>query len=725
MKKSLLERILIGLMLGISAATVVFIITELLFPTVFDNFEAQTLDQRYTLRIHKLEKARADAKIEDIIIVDIDNRSLNKLGRFHQWPRDYYAALTNKLADAGAIVIGFDILFMERDVDRATDSLFVEATDYAQNVSHALSFSEAEPDKFLYKMESPPPGLEFEKFSYQFPPPIQNIFPKSDRFDGKFIELYNASQQLGFVNFQPDNDSVIRKMPLFMNFADRLYPSLPLAMVFYLFDIQQDQIQIDPGKSVKLNITSESGSETVNLPIDQKGNLLINYYGTYQTFRYIPFYDVYANRVPAEFFQGKIVLFGATAAGLYDMRPVPFQKAFPGVEIHANILYNILNQDFITKTSALLNIIILFTLCILIGIFSSSFKMIYNIPFLLLVAAGFVFYTHHAFQNQNLWIENVQPFIGIMLSQVAVLGYKYFNELKDKRRIKGMFQNYLSPTVVSELLKKPDMLKLGGERKIATAFFSDIKNFTTFSEDLQPEELVMDLNEYLSAMTEIVLKYEGYLDKYEGDAIVAIFGIPIKQSDHALRSCKAALDMQKKLVELRKKWKSEKKPLFETRIGINSGPMIAGNIGGTDRFDYTVIGDSVNLASRLEGANKMYGTSIIISEESYRQVKNELICRELDFLRVKGKTKPVRVYELLGRKGEKFDPKSIQCLGYFAKGLKTYRKRDWIHAYDIFQKALSICPDDGPSNEFIRRCKIFIENPRPDDWDGVFELRSK
>jgi adenylate cyclase len=279
--------------------------------------------------------------------------------------------------------------------------------------------------------------------------------------------------------------------------------------------------------------------------------------------------------------------------------------------------------------------------------------------------------------------------------------------------------------VVDELIRNPNMLKLGGERKYATAFFSDIKDFTTVSERLTPEELIMQLNEYLSAMTDIVLAYGGYLDKYEGDAVVAVFGVPVDQTDHAERACLAALDMQRTLIDLRKKWSAESRPAFEARIGLNSGPMIAGNIGGKNRFDYTVIGDSVNLASRLEGANKMYGTKIMIGEETYEKAKEKIIARELDFLRVKGKTRPVRVYELLARRSDGFEQNWATAFTHFARGLEQYRLQQWQKAISEFRKVLELKPDDGPAKEFLRRCDIFLQSPRPPDWDGVFEMRSK
>jgi adenylate cyclase len=725
MRKNTLRRLFIGNVIGLATAVVIILITEVLFPEFFDNFEAKSFDIRYSTKIKKLEASRDGQAIDDIVIIDIDNRSLNQFGRFQQWPRDYYTAVIKFVSESGAVVIGIDVLFMEQDIDRVADTLLVQATRQAGNVCHSLSFSKAEPGAFLYKMDAPPAELDTAGYSYLFSNDIITHFPHADRFDGKFFRLYNVAQKLGFVNFQPDNDSVIRKMPLFMNFAGELYPSLAMAMILYLYDVQNNEIEINPGKFVRIGLSADSSMDQITIPIDNQGQMLINYQGSFQTFRYVSFYDAWANRVPAEFFKGKVVLIGASAAGLYDLRPVPFQNAFPGVEIHANILSNILSQDFIQQTPKIICCIILVLLCMMISSIAISFRIRYNTPIILILSAGFIYATFLLFSNNNLWVENVRPIIGIIFCHIGVLTYRYLDENKDKRKIKGMFQHYISATVVNELLKNPGMLKLGGERKVATAFFSDIKSFTSVSETLEPEKLVSVLNEYLSAMTDIILRYEGYLDKYEGDAIVSMFGIPVEQNDHAVRACNAALDMRKELAILRQMWKREGKPAFEARIGINSGPMIAGNIGGKDRFDYTAIGDSVNLASRLEGANKMYNTIIIISEDTFYHVHEKFWCRELDFIRVKGKNQPVRIYELIGRKTEEIDPIRSSSLEYFLKGLEIYRKQDWIHAYDLFQKALKLKPDDGPSLEFIRRCKKFIENPRPVDWDGVFEIRDK
>ncbi len=725
MKTKTLRAFYIGNLIGLATAAVIILITAGLFPGLFDGFEAKTLDLRYASKIRKLEATRAGQTIDDIVIIDIDNRSLNQFGRFQQWPRDYYTDVLHFLAESGALVIGFDVLFMEPDIDRVADQQLVEATAKAGNVCHAFSFSRAEPDAFLYKMDALPEALDQSGFSFIFAESIVKRFPAADRFDGKFYSLYNAARRIGFVNFLPDNDSVIRKMPLFMNFGGELYPSLAMAVVLYLYDIHNNQIEIKPGKYIRLSVVTPKKQQRITIPIDKQGQMLINYMGSFQTFRYVSFYDVWANRVPAEFFNDKVVLIGASAAGLFDLRPVPFQNALPGVEIHANIICNILTQNFIHRVPTVVNWLILALLCMVISTIAISFRIKATIPMILVLSIGFVFMTFWTFNNYNIWIENVRPMLGILFSHIGVLTYRYLHESKDKRKIKFMFQHYLSSTVVNELLKNPSMLKLGGERKIATAFFSDIKDFSTIAENLEPEQLVSVLNEYLSAMTDVVLRYEGYLDKYVGDAIVAIFGIPVEQSDHAIRACNAALDMRKELIILRQMWKRQGKPGFEVRIGINSGPMIAGNIGGTNRFDYTVIGDSVNLAARLESANKIYGTSIIISEETFAHVHSNFWCRELDAIRVKGKSKPVRIYELIGRKSEEIDPVRASSLEYFLKGLEIYRQRDWIHAFDLFQKALILNPHDGPSREFIRRCKFYIENPNSANWDGVFEMKEK
>ncbi len=710
--------------LGLVAAIAIGLVTELPLGHIFESFEAKTLDWRYGQRLERLTQQRAGVPIEDIVIVDIDDRSLEKLGPFSQWPRTYHAKLIDYLTSGHALAIGFDVLFMEPSRDPAVDDSLTLATSRSDVVYHAMAFSAADPDIFLYAMDAPPPGFHSERYSFKFPEQATSRLPSTERMDGKIVRLYNAAAGIGFVNFSPDDDSVIRRMPMFINFAGRQYPTLSLAIIRGLLNLSASDITLKPGKRIVLS-PPQSPGQCVIVPIDSRGRMLINYLGTMGTFRYVSYYDVLMERVPAEIFEGKIVLVGTSAAGLADIRPVPFQGAFPGVEIHATIIHNILHQQFIARPGKVLVYVLALILAVAVAIMAMYLKPWLSGPAALLLSATYLIVSFQLFARTAIWLELVRPMLILVFSYLGVFIFRYVEEEKSKRKIKGMFQYYLSASVVDELIKNPQMLKLGGERRTATAFFSDIKDFTTVSEGLSPEELVALLNEYLSAMTAIVFANQGFLDKYEGDAIMAVFGVPVPREDHAVCACKAALEMQRKLAKLRPKWQAEGKPELEARIGINSGPMIAGNIGGEQRFDYTVIGDSVNLASRLEGANKAYGTSILISAFTYELLNGQFVTRELDLLRVKGKTLPVRVYELVAEHPRELAGHQLRALQLFAEGLQAYRERRWEEALANFEAVLAIRPDDGPAQVYCQRCRVFQESPPLPDWDGVFEMKSK
>jgi adenylate cyclase len=733
MAESLFKRALLGAALGLLAGVIVLIVTSAL--PAFNNFENKTLDLRYERRLKHLREQRGDASIDHIIVVDIDNRSLEKLGRFQQWPRRYHARVIDYLRSSGATCIAFDVLFMERDAKPMEDSLLIWSTQNAENVIHAIFLEQENPEAFLYKMDKPPAGFDAARFVLPLPSQAVAELGPFDRFDGKLMELYNNSAGVGFVNFLPDEDSAIRRMPLFLNFAGQAYPSFALAVVMQVAGLSNKDIAVELGREVRLGKVGnpdfpsekpkESREKVLPIPIDTQGRVLINYFGKQKTFRYVSYYDVLERRLPPETFQDRIILVGTSAAGLADLRPVPFETAFPGVEVHANIIYSILTQEFITQQSQTLSLVVMLIFAMIAGVITMIWSPWLGILFVLLLSGGYIWLTNWIFTDRNAWIPQVQPMLSFGIAFISVMVYRFLSEERQKQLIKGMFVHYASELIVNELIKDPSKLKLGGDKKYATAFFSDIKDFTTVSEKLAPEKLITQLNEYLSAMTDIVLEYGGYLDKYEGDAVVAVFGVPVDQTDHAERACLAALDMQKVLVDLRKKWSAEKRPAFEARIGLNTGEMIAGNIGGKNRFDYTVIGDSVNLASRLEGANKMYGTKIMIGEETYNLAKAKIVARELDFLRVKGKAKPVRVYEVLARRSDGFAESLNTGFTHFARGLELYRLQEWQKAIAEFRRVLEFKPDDGPAKEFLRRCDIFMQSPRPPEWDGVFEMRTK
>jgi len=297
-------------------------------------------------------------------------------------------------------------------------------------------------------------------------------------------------------------------------------------------------------------------------------------------------------------------------------------------------------------------------------------------------------------------------------------------EEREKKKIRGAFQYYLTASVVEEMLKNPDKLKLGGEKKDLTVLFSDIRGFTSISENMTPEGLVKLLNEYLTSMTDMVFKHDGLLDKYIGDAVMAFWGAPLDQPDHARRACLTALDMLDELHRLQKKWSAEGLPFLNIGIGVNAGPMVVGNMGSARRFNYTVMGDSVNTGSRLEGLNKVYGTNIIVSQMTFEQVQGEFLGRELDLVRVKGKGQPVKIFELLAPKATASADQQALA-GVFHAALEEYRKRNWEKAREILQSLLARFPHDGPAKIYLERLETLSQNPPPADWDGVYTMTTK
>ncbi len=291
--------------------------------------------------------------------------------------------------------------------------------------------------------------------------------------------------------------------------------------------------------------------------------------------------------------------------------------------------------------------------------------------------------------------------------------------------IHGAFAHYVPEEVVAQILEDPDKLSLGGEQCVVSVLFSDVAGFTSISEKLSPAELVHLLNEYLTEMTNIVLENQGIIDKYEGDAIMAEFGVPVPYGNHPYMACKTALEMQRKLQQMREQWKKENKPPLTARVGINTGEVIVGNMGSQNVFDYTVMGDHVNLGSRLEGANKFYGTDIMISEFTYKFVKDDFYTRPLDLIRVKGKKKPIKVYELIAFKEDKLVDNYLQMLSFYNQGLKSYQAREWDAAIDSFEYCIKLVPQDMPSEEYRKRCIDYKFNQPPEDWDGVTDMLSK
>jgi len=717
MFKKHFNKILSGALLGFVSAIVIFIIARFAANDLFYTYEAKTYDWRMQ------RKVMDQPTIEDIVIVDIDQRSISNLGKYSQWPRSYHSEVVRFLNQSGAAAVGLDILY-DRDTYRPEqDQEFVRDVREAGNVYTALYFAMADSENWLPVMSDEPKAFNAPQFYYKLPVSNTRNFRREERLENEFTELINASNGCGHVNFNADADGIVRNIHLFTNFNNHFYPSLAFKIFMDLIGV--DSLSFTEKSNLGLHSAGQSLGE---IPINEHGDMLINYEGQFKTFRYLSFYDVLKHEernLDSTFFQNKIVLVGTSLPGLFDLRSIPLMQAFPGVEIHANILYTLLKQNFIypqNDTSALLMLIIF---GVVMGILLSYTSAIVSVVLIVVVGIGHVVVSSMLFFNDNLWIEMVTPLLTIFLTFTSVYMFRYLTEERNKRFIRSAFSFFVTKSVVDELLANPEKIKLGGEKKLCTVLFSDVQGFTTIAEQLDPEDLVALLNEYLTAMTNIVFKYHGMLDKYEGDAIMAVFGAPIDHGNHAFNACCTALEMQAELIRMRNVWREQGKPDMITRVGINTGMMVVGNMGSAERFDYTVMGDAVNLGARLEPANKEYNTLIMIGEETFKLAGDLIIVRPLDLLQVKGKTEPARVYELLGTSENGITDDMHRVIDLYQRGFENYLKQSWDYAINYFQQALSIRPEDGPSKRYIQRCEVFRQSPPGEGWDGVWRMTTK
>jgi adenylate cyclase len=433
--------------------------------------------------------------------------------------------------------------------------------------------------------------------------------------------------------------------------------------------------------------------------------------------------DEYEIAEYAPLVKDKIVFIGDTSEVGHDLFDTMVGQAF-GVEILAQEVATLLRGAPLRSASNKLEaaMLVLFLLCLILA---HRFKNPLLRGFITIVLTAlycfvcvlFYVYTHTI-------ISMTYTLMAALGGFITINGHLFILERKQKSFITNAFGQYLSPKVIDMLVKNPDKLSLGGERREMTAYFSDVASFSSISEKLSPDQLVALLNEYLTEMTDIIAKYDGTVDKFEGDAIIAFWGAPLDQPDNALKCCLATIDMQNRMKEIRARFEEEGKPVLNVRMGINTGPMVVGNMGSQTRMDYTIMGDSVNLAARLEGANKYYDTYTMISHFTYDKVKDEVEVRELDTIRVVGKKEPITVYELLETKGN-LDDQTADLVNRYNSALELYKNRQFGEAKTEFEFILQDNPEDGPSKTYISRCEAYLEDPPGEDWDGVYNLTAK
>ena len=690
--------------------------------TTFISLEHDLLDYRFKLR------GPLDISESPVLILAIDDQSDESTPSRWPWPREYFAHVIENLNDAGVKAIGIDVIFEQADFSpdgSQSDQRLADALRQYKNV--VLAGKLVVPTGRAQMVTLVPP---YEKF-------------------------LNSGVKWGLVSFDLDEDGFYRRYLVGQSFNDSVYASFAVD----LFKIYKD---LDPATPVEDHGTYFTIGP-YHIPKINSYSSIINYSGPSGTFpRYsfdtvlddedfdmIEEYDMDSFDDPGDpdiglppgllhsgDLKGKIVLIGSMVQEHHDDFPTPFlevrdeegrlaQILTYGVEIHANMLQMLLSEKYLSQLPYIwevLTLLILSVLVFLIIRYLPTFWGLFTVTFLII---AFFFTAFVFFSNLSTIVDIITPVLTIFMAYGGHTVYRYILSQHEKRMITGAFSHYVPKKVVDQILADPDKLALGGEEREVTVMFTDVAGFTSISEKLSPSQLVKLLNEYLTEMTDTVLAHEGIIDKYEGDAIMAEFGVPVPSTDHAKMACQTALVMQKKLTRLREKWKKEGRPELRARIGINTGVVIVGNMGSRDVFDYTVMGDAVNLGSRLEGANKFYGTYIMISEFTYKFVKDDFYTRELDLIRVKGKEQPIKVFELIASGQDKLSDEFSKMLALYEKGLAHYKALEWNEAIDSFEAALKLFPEDTPSQEYRSRCIEYKFNSPGPEWDGVTVMKEK
>lgn len=684
---------------------------------ILDIIELKAIDWRFE---HKVDWQN-NKKIEDIIIIDIDKRSVKKMGKLLRWSHETHASLIEYLNESGATIIIFDIIF-DAQSDDSENSAFLHATKNGENVFHALFFSKEDDSLFHDTMTDLPAGYEGE----------QNVvlndvgscvqFPRFSRIENDYFELLNASLRNGFVNSFPDRDGTVRRSPLFIQFLDGWYPSLVCAAWMHLKGVTDISCENkDPGS---LSVTMSTGRK-ISVPLDRKGRCWINYPGRFGTFRYISYYDVIQKRIPQSFFTDKIIMVGSTLAGAFDLKSTPLQALYPGVEIHASLLYTLLQENFLRQTTFGDELLLILLITFFTAMVAHYTRPILAFFLLIVIEVSFVLLSLLLFSQNNLIVNTTKPMLAGLFVFIILLLYRYFIEEREKRRIKNYFRRYVASEIVENVLSKENGLVLGGEERELTIVFSDIRNFTNMSESQAPSKVVTFLNRYMTIMTEVLKQNKGTLDKYIGDAIVAMFGAPGWRPNHAKQAVNAAVGMLQKVKMLQSEFSDTIFSDFSIGIGINSGKVIVGNMGSEMIFDYTAIGDEMNLASRLEGLTKFYSVPIIISEKTYNQLNDDFICRKLDSVIVKGKKDAVTIFEVLGaaNAGDAMQLKMIK--ESFEHALALYRTMQFQKAKAEFEDFLALLPGDPVAKIYWERCLSYELNPPPADWSGHWKMETK
>lgn len=680
-------------------------------------------------------KTRTGVKATKVALMHIDEKSVtafkDKYGRVFSWPRSLHAQALRNLADAGARVVAYDILFDAPGCPATAPQPCAEDVDFSEAMKYARSRPGGGTQVLLATVGSPP---EPEGPKPGEPLRYRDVIPP-------IPDLASNATGLAQIHPSPDDDGNVRRMPLVAVMKGQEVPAISL---------QSAAAYLRRPKAVEqLGLSDGAGYVYFAgrpIPTDENFRVIVNYQGKPshlpEQVKDVPmatlsFSDVVNNTFDKNIAKDKVIFVGLTAIGFADDYQVPTSPPglkMSGVEVHAQTAEMILRSAYLQVQSRTSTIVAIVLLTLIPGIILARFQPVLAggvtvALFLAYIVTTIVYagQSESTLDKANTFtiLNNVYPGLAMLTTFIVVMLYRIIFEQAEQRATKGVMGKYLSPAVMTEVLKDPDGLKLGGQKRELSVLFSDIRGFTSVSEKMEPSELVHFLNEYLTEMTDIVFTHKGVLDKYMGDAIMAFWGAPTEQPDHALQACKTAYHMMRRLRELQVGWTARGLPPLNIGVGVNSGPMIVGNVGSKSRFDYTVMGDAVNLGSRLEGVNKEYGTNILLSDSTYAHIKDQVAARFLDLITVKGKKEPTAIYELLAPIAEMEGVVPDGFLETWAAAMELYKAQQFAEAKVLFTKVLQMRPSDGPALVFQARCDEMAADPPGVEWDGVYAMTHK
>ncbi|HEY2995454.1 MAG TPA: adenylate/guanylate cyclase domain-containing protein [Methylomirabilota bacterium] len=688
MKPGARRRLLVGAAIGVAVAAA---LGAGFLAGYFAGFQARFVDFLFASR--PARPARA------CTLVAIDQRSnralLPRYGTMSTWPRALYAQALERLGELGPRVIVLDVFF---DAARPDD---VELTAVMRRLGNVLTPAEAQGPQ----RARPAPGVAQEFDVFVRPTPAVRA----------------AAAGEGFVNITTDADTVVRATPLLLRADGEELPAAVLAAVARF--VRRPSVIDTPPSEDEVYAAGRA------IPVSPAGNMRINFLGPpagvsgSTVFPLVSFVDVLEGRVDPVVVRDRIVILGQTIRGADEhSTPTSAHTRMWGAEVLASAVETILTDRYLVDASLGTQLALLGLAGVLAGLLAAAWRPWRALAGTLALLALYFVAAILAFERGL--VMSVSPMLALALAFAAVLGYRVVFEQAEQRRVRDVIGRYLSPGVSRWVLDDPARLALGGETREMTVLFSDVRGFTAISKALPPAQLVTLMNELMTLLADVVFQRDGTVDKFIGDALMAFWNAPQAQTDHAARACVAALDMVSALERARPEWERRGLPPIEMGIGINTGPMVVGNMGSRDRLAYTVMGDAVNVASRLEGLCKVYGVRVVVGEATRVAAGDALACRHLDRVRVKGRDEPLDVYEVLGRR-EDVDGVQVAWLQAWERAVALYRARQWAEAAAAFAELCAKTPADGPSRVYLERARTLAARPPGADWDGVFDAETK